>query len=71
LLQLFAGFPERPGGVGEMDRPSTSTKRCQFGFNQVENVHRTGAIEPKLNRHRGVKFRNTLPTNSPSGSAAE
>jgi hypothetical protein len=59
LLQHIAGVPERAGSVREMNRSSTLTKRCQFGFNQVQDVRSAGTIEPRLNRHLRLKFRNT------------
>ena len=67
LLQLIAGFPESAGSVRKMDRASAFAERCEFIFNQFEDVHGGACpIEPKLNRHPGLKFRNT-----PGGKAGE
>jgi hypothetical protein len=60
LLQLIAGFPERAGSVLEMDRATASAERCEFIFNQFEDDHGACPFESKLNRHPGLKFRNTL-----------
>ena len=50
----------------EVDRASAFAERCQFSFYQFEDVHGACPIEPKLNRHPGLKFRNT-----PGGKAGE